>query len=581
VPEPIRLIVWDLDETFWRGTLTEGGITYVDRHQEIVVELARRGIVSSICSRNHLAPVRELLEAHGAWRYFVFPSIDWDAKGPRLAAMVEAVQLRPATILFIDDNPMNRNEARHYLPDIQVADETIIPSLLDNPLCAGKVDAGLTRLAQYKLLEARHADRRAVSDSAAFLRASGITVTVEHDLAPHLGRVIELINRTNQLNFTKRRLPEDAAEARAELLRQLGGPMNHAGIVRVKDRYGDYGFVGFYLLHSFARRKTLEHFCFSCRTLGMSVEAWLYEQLGRPGIKIEGEVLTDLAQHPTIDWINRDTALEARRERLAGRILVRGGCPTSNLAHYLELNADEVIGEFNVVRHGAGVRIDHSAFLHHALNPLSPDEQETASMLGYQPEDFASVLADAPESIDICILNFSMDGLMATYRHPQQDARLPFLQSHGNMVLDVLRRREPDGRPIVRQAIEAVRSAGLLYEPPDAARFAAYLAGVMERIPQRAAVFFLLGPEQSTDPQGKLVPLRMHLRFNAVLRAIAAARPHTWVLQPEAFVREPGDRVDPQHFGRMVYFRMYRHILDMLRDTAPAEQPRELAPALA
>jgi hypothetical protein len=48
--ETIKLVIWDLDETFWRGTLDEGGITqYVQAHHDIVVELAQRGIMSSIC----------------------------------------------------------------------------------------------------------------------------------------------------------------------------------------------------------------------------------------------------------------------------------------------------------------------------------------------------------------------------------------------------------------------------------------------------------------------------------------------------------------------------------------------------
>ena len=40
--EAVRLVIWDLDETFWRGTLTEGGITFLPEHKEIVIELARR-----------------------------------------------------------------------------------------------------------------------------------------------------------------------------------------------------------------------------------------------------------------------------------------------------------------------------------------------------------------------------------------------------------------------------------------------------------------------------------------------------------------------------------------------------------
>ncbi len=214
--EPVRLVVWDLDETFWKGTLTEGGMTYLQAHHDIVVELAKRGIMSSICSKNDMVPVREILEGNGLWDYFVFPSIDWQPKGARLAALVEAVQLRAPTILFIDDNPMNRSEALHFVPGLQVADETIIPTILESPLFAGKNDVTLSRLKQYKLLETKQRDRAEVADTRDFLRASGIEVEIEHELEPHFDRIIELINRTNQLNFTKRRLSEDPDQARAE-----------------------------------------------------------------------------------------------------------------------------------------------------------------------------------------------------------------------------------------------------------------------------------------------------------------------------------------------------------------------------
>ena len=90
--ENVRLVVWDLDETFWRGTLTEGGIEYQRAAHDIVIELARRGIISSICSKNTLEDVQAILTREGLWDYFVFPSINWEPKGARLAALVAEVR---------------------------------------------------------------------------------------------------------------------------------------------------------------------------------------------------------------------------------------------------------------------------------------------------------------------------------------------------------------------------------------------------------------------------------------------------------------------------------------------------------
>ena len=295
-PEAIRLVIWDLDETFWHGTVTEGGLVWRDDAARALKELAARGIVSAICSKNDAVQIKGILAERGVAGYFVFNSISWEVKGPRLAAVIQAVQLRPETVLFIDDNVANRAEALQCVPGIQVAPHTIIPFLLDDARCAGKPDPELTRLAHYKLLEQRQAGASAAGgDNTAFLRASGIVVSIEHDLDAHLDRAIELINRTNQLNFTKRRLPEDPDAARAELRALLSEHNIQAGLLRVRDKYGDHGFCGIYVLRNQrAAGRILLHFAFSCRILGMGVEIWLYRWLKRPALRVEGPVLTDI-----------------------------------------------------------------------------------------------------------------------------------------------------------------------------------------------------------------------------------------------------------------------------------------------
>ena len=129
--EAVRLLIWDLDDTYWRGTLTEGGITeYVREHHDIVIKLAQRGIMSSICSKNDEVKVMEILKREGIADYFIFPSISWGPKATRLASIIEAVQLRPATVMFIDDNHLNRAEAVDLIPDLQIEDETFLTRLL-------------------------------------------------------------------------------------------------------------------------------------------------------------------------------------------------------------------------------------------------------------------------------------------------------------------------------------------------------------------------------------------------------------------------------------------------------------------
>src|SRR5665213_1477571 len=193
MPEAVRLVIWDLDDVLWKGTLTEGGIEYDDSVHRAVIELTQRGIMNSVCSNNNYEQVKALLVEKGLWDYFVVPSIAWQPKGPRLQAIIDAVQLRPETILFIDDNPMNRAEAQHFAPGIQVSDEHILPDILSNPLLRGKDDRGLTRLRQYKILERRQSEERLAGvDRIGFLRASDIRVSIDYDIEANIDRAIEL-----------------------------------------------------------------------------------------------------------------------------------------------------------------------------------------------------------------------------------------------------------------------------------------------------------------------------------------------------------------------------------------------------
>ena len=120
-PEGVRLVIWDLDDTFWTGTLTEGGVTLNSRNVDIVRTLSGRGIINSICSKNDPERARAELERAGVWDYFVFPRIAWENKGAMVRSIVESAQLRPETVMFIDDNPINLNEVRHYNPGLPCA----------------------------------------------------------------------------------------------------------------------------------------------------------------------------------------------------------------------------------------------------------------------------------------------------------------------------------------------------------------------------------------------------------------------------------------------------------------------------
>lgn len=334
IASEVKLVVWDLDDTFWHGTLSEEAITPIAANAELVRLLASRGIVSSICSKNERSAVEIRLKELDIWDYFVLPSVSFTAKGRAIAELVEALQLRAENVVFIDDNPAVRAEAAFGCPGLQcLASPEELQTALDGPYLQGKPDPELTRLAQYHALADRF-DRRQThaAGNEDFLRQSGIRIEIDYAVENHLDRVIELINRSNQLNFTKRRLPDEAACARfVEELSLFGFK---AGLVRASDKYGDYGIVGFFMTLATLREYRLEHFVFSCRIMNMGIEQYVYEYLNKPAIEIAAPVANGLTVYPRINWIGFGAATQTLDRLRDRRLVLIGGCDMLQLSTY-------------------------------------------------------------------------------------------------------------------------------------------------------------------------------------------------------------------------------------------------------
>ncbi|QIL77822.1 hypothetical protein [Hymenobacter sp. HDW8] len=130
--EPIKLIIWDLDDTFWRGTLSEGAVEAIADNLELVRATAACGIVHTIVSKNDFAAAEAKLVELGIRDLFVFPQISWQPKGPIIKELLAQMQLRAPNALFLDDNPINRAEAQYYNPQLQVADPVDLPTFAPN-----------------------------------------------------------------------------------------------------------------------------------------------------------------------------------------------------------------------------------------------------------------------------------------------------------------------------------------------------------------------------------------------------------------------------------------------------------------
>jgi len=268
----VKLIIWDLDDTLWRGTLADGdAVVLFEPRAALIRALNARGVVNSICSKNDHARAEAQLRDLDLWDEFVFPHIAFTPKPEAIAAIIAAMHLRPANVLFIDDNIHNLAGAQAALPDMQTldanapdADSRLAQILADQPGNAR------SRVSEYRQMEAKWHDRAVATGSdEEFLRQCQI-----HACAPFLmdnldftARIAELINRSNQLNYTGSRVQEaDLAAAIMDVVR------HDSWSIFAWDTYGDYGLVGFVMVDR--RTKALIHFTFSCRVMHMGLERY-------------------------------------------------------------------------------------------------------------------------------------------------------------------------------------------------------------------------------------------------------------------------------------------------------------------
>ncbi len=592
--ESVRLVIWDLDETFWRGTLSEGGIReYVGDHHDIVIELAKRGIISSICSKNDYATVEKILREHDIWDFFIFPTIDWTPKGPRLKELINDIQLRPETILFIDDNASNRAEAAMHVPGLRTADETIIPTLLNHKLCAGKNDSSLTRLKQYQLLHRRKmAEKKAGSDNITFLRLSNIRVTIEPNIEAHLDRAIELINRTNQLNFTKARLPDDIALAKEELIKIVRLYYNQAGLIKVWDNYGNYGICGIYVISTiYDDLKKLIHFCFSCRILGMGIERWLFQKLEKPQIEIKGDALIDLWDEGEINWINQDlegSLLFAEGaedlsllnqveifQSLMPEIRLKGGCELNALSHYLRQETHTLVVQTNHVSSAFFLRQDTTPNMVLSLSQLDEEIEKEIDTLALNQKYFNFSFFAAPQPGTLFVLSAWGDLYMPVYRHNTLDFEISMGLGAGMQDLTQISSLELENYLNQKAFPEEEREQARKVVQYLAANYTNVGSGeitlrrnwkkIVERIPQDCFLAVILPNYRRGDDTV------LAAQYHNIVKDVTRDFPHVITLDITCYIHKHGDVQNSlDHLDRMVYFNIYKDIMlnvDILRRT--------------
>ena len=295
VASKVKCVVWDLDNTLWSGTLVEDGpdgVRLNPKAAALVVELDRRGILNSIASKNSGGSAEALLERFGLAEYFLYPQIHWEPKSRSVHAIARSLNIGIDSLVLVDDQIFERSEVQHAHPVVEVFDVDILDAMLDHP----RFDVPVTeesrqRRSMYKVEQARMAILEETGgDYAAFLRGCDLKLVVTELDASQMNRAFELTERTNQLNYSGRRL------SRVDLEARLADPDSLILVLAVSDRFGDYGVVGVAVLN--VDSWTVECFFMSCRVQRKKVENAFFAHLLEAGRR-RGKARLSIVYKPT------------------------------------------------------------------------------------------------------------------------------------------------------------------------------------------------------------------------------------------------------------------------------------------
>lgn len=287
----IKCVVWDLDNTIWNGILLENeAVVLRPKVLELLQFFHERGVLLSIASKNDETSAWRHLEDLGIADYFLYPQINWLPKSENVKIIAEQLNIGLDTFAFIDDNPFELEEVSRVLGSVACVNADDIDGLFSDPRYQGTSSDEAKKRSQFYREEfvRKKSAVKFGSDYLGFLAACNIKLYVDVYAADDLDRVSELVQRTNQLNFSGRKY------AREEILPILADDEAKKYVLRCTDNFGSYGAVGFAIMRLVEDEIRIEDFMLSCRVQGRFIEQAFFNYL----------VCSQSGQKPQSLWVN-------------------------------------------------------------------------------------------------------------------------------------------------------------------------------------------------------------------------------------------------------------------------------------
>ena len=284
-----KLIILDLDNTLWGGIVGDDGWenlrlgghdpigeALVDFQREIK-HLTNRGILLGLVSKNEESVALNAIRKHPEMLLrledFVGWRINWMDKAQNIIDLVSELNLGLQSVVFIDDNPVERARVKDVLPEVMVPewpeDKMLYPKTLlglrcfDSPSVTAEDHARTNMYAENHQRGALKKSARSLDD---WLGDLDTRVQVEELNQANLKRTVQLLNKTNQMNLRTRRFTEQ------ELMYWLSTGLRKMWTFNVSDKFGNSGLTGVLSFEEEHPRGIIADYVLSCRVMGRKIE---------------------------------------------------------------------------------------------------------------------------------------------------------------------------------------------------------------------------------------------------------------------------------------------------------------------
>lgn len=293
-----KCVVLDLDNTLWGGVIGDDGMAGIEigelgaGHaftdlQLWLRELKNRGILLAVCSKNNEDTAKEPFLKHPEMvlrlediSLFV---ANWDDKVSNLHFIQQTLNIGMDSLVFIDDNPFERNMVRTMIPEITVPELPNDPGLYLSYLqslnlfeTASYSEEDRDRTRQYQAEVGRSTLKKQFASIDDYLIDLNMTAGVHPFDEFHYPRIAQLTQRSNQFNLRTVRYTE-------EDVRRLAGDERYVTMYfTLRDRFGDHGLISVVVLEKCPDGTLfVDTWLMSCRVLKRGMEEFIVNRMIR------------------------------------------------------------------------------------------------------------------------------------------------------------------------------------------------------------------------------------------------------------------------------------------------------------